>query len=259
MNDLNSVKTLQVFTLAMAPIAFYFLYIADNLSWLWLSLLVYSIQQFFGFNAFMHRYVSHNTYKTTKPWLYFMGYLSVFTGVGSPLSWSWIHRAHHKYEDTELDPHSPKRMGWFKAFFCLFYLDENKYKDVKVPLKDVICKKELRFFNKHWLKLNLATQILLLYFFGSTVYFSVIVIPMFLHIIIIYYFLITYCHRYGSRTTYRTSATNSKLMHILSLGEGLHNNHHSWEPSSRDSFIRGEIDPVAEFIDRIRTDKDTNK
>lgn len=42
----------------------------------------------------------------------------LISGLGSPLSFSASHRRHHKYPDTEKDPHSPKHIGFFRVY-CL--------------------------------------------------------------------------------------------------------------------------------------------
>src|SRR6202044_2070218 len=67
-------------------------------SYLWHSL---------GVTIGYHRLLSHCSFKCPKAVEYFWvlgGYLAF---EGSPIWWSAIHRAHHRYTDTPLDPHSP--------------------------------------------------------------------------------------------------------------------------------------------------------
>lgn len=79
--------------------ALYYLIVAHP-QLLWVSLGVYCVQQLVGFNAYLHRLVSHRSYQTYKPIEGVMGVLSVLCLTGSPISWAWIHRAHHRYSET---------------------------------------------------------------------------------------------------------------------------------------------------------------
>ena len=49
-------------------------------------------------------------------------------------------------------------------------------------------------------------------------------------------------HQYGKRP-YGNSATNLRLLALVTGGEGLHNNHHAAPTSARFSLHRGELDP----------------
>lgn len=251
--ELNYHRALQVFVLLATIPALISLANNELLEYLWISVIIYSVQQFFGFNAFMHRYVSHRAYKTTPFMINLMGLLSVNTMVGSPVSWAYIHRAHHKYENTKKDPHCPNHMGTLKAFFCLFYFDEKRQKESRVSIKDVVKDKELAFFNEHWIFLSFVPQFTVAFSFGLNVYAILFLIPMFLHTVVIYYFLITHVHRTGYKTYDGTTATNSKLMNIVSLGEGFHNNHHANPGRANTSFK--DFDLVFWFIEKIRIKK----
>jgi stearoyl-CoA desaturase (delta-9 desaturase) len=65
-----------------------------------------------------HRAISHNAIQLPG-WLEYFGlFLAGFSLQGSALSWSVVHRAHHKYQGTEKDPHSTKIMGsWYVQLF----------------------------------------------------------------------------------------------------------------------------------------------
>jgi stearoyl-CoA desaturase (delta-9 desaturase) len=255
MKEVIFLRSLQVYALFMFIPAIYYLYSNDSLYLLIFSLSVYGIQQFVGFNAFMHRYVSHRTYETSKVNVIIMALLSTFTMVGSPVGWAYIHRAHHKYESGPFDPHCPVHMGLFKSFFCLWYFTEKRQRECRVSIKDVIKDPVLSFFNSFWVIINVSIQILVLCCFGFKIYAVTILIPMFLHTVVVYYFLIFYLHNFGYKLNYgvKSVSTNSTLVNILSLGEGLHNNHHTHSGKSNTKIFKTEKDPVSTFIDLIRT------
>ena len=41
-----------------------------------------------------------------------LGLLGILSLNGSPIFWKSIHVAHHRYTDTDKDPHSPTKGGW---------------------------------------------------------------------------------------------------------------------------------------------------
>src|SRR5271156_3345719 len=62
-----------------------------------------------------HRLLAHRSFNCPKIVEYFFvigGYLAFES---SPIWWACLHRAHHRYTDTEKDPHSP-RFGNYKAY-----------------------------------------------------------------------------------------------------------------------------------------------
>ncbi len=56
----------------------------------------------------MHRYFAHKSFKTTYLMDRGFAVLSIGAGLGSPLSWAATHRLHHRHEDQDGDPHSPR-------------------------------------------------------------------------------------------------------------------------------------------------------
>lgn len=252
MNEGKFLLLYQIFILVMIVPALYFLERSGNLQYLCISLPVYMIQQFFGFNVFMHRYVAHRSFETKSIYLAIMGFLSVFVMVGSPLSWAFIHRAHHKYEDTTLDPHCPTHMGKIKSFFCLAYFDVFRQRESRVSIKDIFKHPVLSFFNEFWAVLLVATHLLVVGLLGFEIYAALILVPAFLHTLIVYYFLIIHLHTLGYRAHHNTTATNSWLVNFLSLGEGLHNNHHYKPMRWNTSMSDRQKDPVAWFINKIK-------
>jgi stearoyl-CoA desaturase (delta-9 desaturase) len=71
-----------------------------------------------GVTAGMHRLWSHRSYKARLPTRFMLMMLSSITNQGSIYHWCRDHRVHHKFSDTEADPHDINRgffyahMGW---------------------------------------------------------------------------------------------------------------------------------------------------
>ena len=70
-----------------------------------------------------HRLLTHRCFKCPRWWEYFGTLLATFSLTGSAISWVAIHRKHHRYADTEQDPHSPDYLGWWRVQFCTAYAD----------------------------------------------------------------------------------------------------------------------------------------
>jgi stearoyl-CoA desaturase (Delta-9 desaturase) len=71
-----------------------------------------------GITAGYHRLWSHRTYDAKEPFRWLVMTMSSLAFQGSIFTWARDHRLHHKYSDTQLDPHSMDNgfffahMGW---------------------------------------------------------------------------------------------------------------------------------------------------
>ena len=104
----------------------------------------------------MHFYFAHGKYKDcSKSYLY--TFLTLCTGLGSPISFSASHRQHHKFTDTEKDPHSPHHIGWKRVYFLNWQPQSINPR----LLADFIRSKFQKTVHKHWLTLHIVIVVLL--------------------------------------------------------------------------------------------------
>jgi sn-1 stearoyl-lipid 9-desaturase len=96
-----------------------YLAVTSGVSWVWwvASLVFYFIYLSIGNNVGQHRYFCHRYFEMAKPVELFVAWAACATGLGSPLSYAGVHVVHHKYHDTDIDPHGPKR-GWKSMLYC---------------------------------------------------------------------------------------------------------------------------------------------
>ncbi len=112
-------------------------------------LLVWLLFHVFGslmLSVGLHRYFAHGSFKTSKFWHTVMAYYSVILLNGSPQGWAAAHNTHHKYSDTERDPHYA---NWH-------YIYNKKYRQVPVVLwrvKALTGDKTLEFIHRYGLVL----------------------------------------------------------------------------------------------------------
>lgn len=190
----------------------------------------------FGIAIGYHRLLSHKsfeTYRWVKYGLALMGVLAVQSG---PIEWVSYHRTHHQNSDRQLDIHTPQagffwgHMGWI-VFEHPIISGDRLWSQAKDLAKDP----GLRFFDRHFLTLNLALGVLLFgvgfMVGGAKTALSFLVWGGFLRIVLTWHIIFSVnsvCHRWGYRNfDTPDNSRNNPLVALLSFGEGWHNNHHA--------------------------------
>jgi stearoyl-CoA desaturase (delta-9 desaturase) len=194
----------------------------------------------FCITAGFHRYFAHRAYKLNR----FMQFVLAFGGTTAVqkgvLWWAGLHRDHHRYSDTPLDVHSPKRgfywshMGWI---LCRKH-EETPFKNIR----DFAKFPELRWINRHYFvpPVILGTVVFLI---GG---WSALLIGFVLSTVLLWHGTFTInslAHVFGRRRYVTTDTSrNSMLLSLITAGEGWHNNHHHYQSSVRLGFYWWEID-----------------
>lgn len=205
-----------------------------------------------GITIGYHRLLSHRSFSCPKFVEYFWVMGAYLAFEGSPIWWATVHRAHHKYSDTPLDPHSPKngiynaQIGWMlKEGYPASFSPEKNAKDL---IKDPV----YRFLEQGgvWkrnhqlaLFLNLAVRALIWVVFGWQAALAsllagliVLQVPLLLNVV---------CHipKLGYRNyAHNDDSVNVWWVALLAMGEGWHNNHHASPGSARTGMRPWEID-----------------
>lgn len=109
-------------------------------------------------NELIHLRMAHGKYQ--DGWLEKLVtiYSLISGGSGSPLSFAYIHRMHHRYTDTPKDPHSPKYLGKLRVWFLLW----NITKINPTYIRDYMRSPFQVWIHRHWLPLQLITIIIFL-------------------------------------------------------------------------------------------------
>jgi stearoyl-CoA desaturase (Delta-9 desaturase) len=195
----------------------------------------------FGITAGYHRYFAHRAYKTSRWFQFALAWLGCTAMQKGPLWWAAKHRDHHKYSDTEEDPHSPVRHGlfWSHVGWVLFSREDDR---VFESIPDFAKYPELRWLEcLHWIPSGCLLAVCMLLDGWSGFFWGFI-----LSTVLLYHgtFLVnSLCHIFGSRR-YDTNdqSRNNALVAVLTLGEGWHNNHHHFMSSANQGFKWWEID-----------------
>lgn len=204
--------------------------------------------------VYLHRGLSHRalTLRPSVAWV-FRALIWLTTGI-KPKEWVAVHRKHHAFTDSEGDPHSPVLLGWKRVQKGNVMLYREALADKSIIDKyarDLPDDKWDRLFFGHN-KTGLAIGIIILMvvlgpwtgllaaFIHANVYLAVNAGVNALG------------HHFGRRP-YANQATNLQWLAFLTMGEGLHNNHHAAPSSPRLSHKRGQIDPGWWVISALKT------
>ena len=205
-----------------------------------LGFLWYQVIAIFGISIGLHRYFTHRQFNVSKIYEVIILFLITLAGARSPLGWIGAHRIHHENADTDKDPHSPDRLGFWNIFF-------NQWTCKNIPrkyIKDVIKNPRIIFFHKYWKYIHLTVAIISL-FIGVNFFIAFIVIPYVLGFFGYGFFNAAGHKDYKPRTNF--------WINILSAGEGFHDVHHN-----NDKLIRlNKYDISGIVIERFLNEKKT--
>ncbi len=167
----------------------------------------------------------------------------VTTGM-KPREWAAVHRRHHSSTDTPDDPHSPLVLGFWRVQLANAALYRRTARDgvtVQRYAKDLPADWLDRwFYDRAWLGLGLGVTALC-FVLGWQVGLVAAGVHM-----LAYLGLSGAVNAVGhtvGRRPHPNSATNGRLLAIITGGEGLHNNHHAAPTSARFARCFGDIDP----------------
>lgn len=197
-----------------------------------------------GTTVYLHRALSHRALTLVPAAAFVFRFLIwISTGI-NPRQWVAVHRKHHAFTDVDGDPHSPVLLGWRKVQLSnvLLYRAEASNPDTLARYaRDLPGDRWDRWlFDRTYVGLGLGVATLIvvlgpwagllaavvhtnLYLGGSAAVNAI-------------------GHHFGRRP-YPNRAGNLQWLAFLTVGEGLHNNHHAAPTSAKLSHRWFEIDP----------------
>ncbi|XP_070490555.1 delta(9)-fatty-acid desaturase fat-6-like [Chironomus tepperi] len=190
-----------------------------------------------GLGPGAHRYFCHRSYKTNRAVKLFMIVCQQLSGIKSIHSWVRVHRAHHKFADTDKDPTSMK-YGLFHAaigWFLIKQTPEAQHELDRIYMDDVIADNDLNFQLKYYPILytvvTIALPSIVPYYFWNESLLVGFGMNMFRYGLNIYQQIVgnSFLHLNG-RKPYDGSYTaiDNDFYNLVTLGEGYHNFHHAF-------------------------------
>uniref|UniRef100_A0A1B0CEY1 Putative fatty acid desaturase n=1 Tax=Lutzomyia longipalpis TaxID=7200 RepID=A0A1B0CEY1_LUTLO len=192
----------------------------------------------FGVTAGAHRLWSHRSYKAKTQLRVILALCFSVAGQNTIFDWTRDHRVHHKFSETDADPHNSNR-GFF--FAHVGWLMMKKHPDVirkgnQVDMSDILADPVVQWHQKYFVPL----KILLCFVIPSVtpVYFwnEEWAIAIFTMAFIRYVFQLNFtwlvnsaAHMWGNKPFDRKINPSENLgVSLVSMGEGWHNYHHTF-------------------------------
>lgn len=219
-----------------------------NWQWALGTVLAFQFYWIAGLTVGWHRYFCHNAFKTSRFWEEVMLFAGCASLSGHPGAFAVIHLQHHRYSDTDQDPHT-------------------HYKDVVFPATklaginlSVSAKK--RFFlspvmkrvHETYLLYPIVTALILLAI-SPEAFIYLWALPVSLMQFLRKYLLVIIPH--NPKVGYQTYDVGDNSRNVWSLGvlfggEGYHNNHHKKPNGWNFAHQWWEIDPASWFVRLIK-------
>ncbi|XP_061396388.1 acyl-CoA Delta-9 desaturase [Musca vetustissima] len=189
-----------------------------------------------GITAGVHRLWSHRAYKAKLPLRIFLMLCQSLAFQNSIYEWTRDHRVHHKFTDTDADPHNSRRgfffahMGWL---LCRKHPDV-KEKGKQIDMSDLEADPVVMFQKKYYFVIMPICCFVLpalfpYYYLGSSLKVCFFVGSMLRYCISLHgtWLVNSAAHFYGMKPYDKfISSVNNKVVSSITFGEGWHNYHH---------------------------------
>jgi len=237
-------------TLLLLTLPFYFYYatlhtgtIVTSFVLLWLTGL--------SVTAGYHRYFAHRSYKAhpiVEGALLFFGTMAVQSSI---LRWSFEHRLHHAFVDTDKDPYCIHKGFWYAHFGWM--LEKPLPIDNKV-VADLAKNKAIAFQHRYYPLLMVGVNMIVFFVVGYTFqdYWGAFFLACWARIFLLHHFtwfINSLAHMWGSRQfSQEQTAVDNYIIALLTFGEGYHNYHHAFANDYRNGICWYHFDPTKWLI-----------
>jgi stearoyl-CoA desaturase (delta-9 desaturase) len=199
----------------------------------------------FSTTIYLHRCATHKAIEL-HPAVAFLFRVALWLTTGlATKEWVAVHRKHHAFTEVEGDPHSPHLHGFWSVQLgnVFHYVKEahnpetlERYaRDIQEDAWD------RHLFRYGLLGLSIGT-VGLCVLLGLGWGLLAAAIHFVMYVFVLSSSINGLCHYVGYRN-FDNTATNIRIVALLTGGEGLHNNHHAHPRSPKFSFRPSEIDP----------------
>lgn len=234
----------------LAVLPFYFYYYTPSLGIVITTIVLYFVSGM-SITGGYHRLYSHRAYKANPVVELFLIFFGTLAGQGSVIRWSYDHRRHHAYVDTDNDPYSIKKGFWYAHMLWLF---EKPLPIEGRVVSDLLRKPILRFQHRHYGWCFVATNVIvfLVTAWVSQEWVSAFVLAWWVRLFALHHstwFINSLAHTWGDKPyCQEQSAVNNYIISLLTFGEGYHNFHHTYANDYRNGIRWYHFDPTKWMI-----------
>ncbi|XP_023308966.2 acyl-CoA Delta-9 desaturase [Lucilia cuprina] len=237
---------------------FYLLFSAKFYTFLWVVFTIWASG--IGITAGAHRLWSHKSYNASLPLRILLIFLFTIAGQRDAYTWALDHRIHHKFSETEADPHNAKRGFFFAHVGWLFLTAHPKVEEKRkvIDMSDLENDGVVMFQRKWFIPLfaicSIALPVLVPWYFWNECLWSSFWINFnmrFTSTLNVAFFVNSVAHMWGKKPYDKNiSPVESPIVSFLALGEGWHNYHHvfPWDYKTGE-FGNYKLNVTTGFID----------
>ena len=226
-------------------------------TWFWFFLLY--ICSALGITAGAHRLWTHRSYKARWPLEVLLMLFNCISVQSNILEWSLNHRVHHKYSETDADPHNARRgfffahMGWLMLERHPEVLRRRKETDVTDLQDNPIVSFQCRHYAAMCILFSVLMPTLVpWYFWGENIYVAFFVAFALRYALTLHQtFLVnSAAHIWGGRPYDKTiNPSENTVVSVIAIGEGFHNYHHTFPYDYSTSEWGPKLNITTAFID----------
>ncbi|KAH8360074.1 hypothetical protein KR093_010471 [Drosophila rubida] len=224
----------QTFLHAGALYGLYLLIYAKFYTFLWVAGLI-GVSGI-GITAGAHRLWSHKSYTASLPLRILLAFMFSIAGQRDAYTWALDHRIHHKFSETDADPHNVNRGFFFAHVGWLFLTPHPKViaKRKVIDMSDLEADGVVMFQRKYYIPLFALCSIVLpvlvpWYFWQEDLWmaFWIAFNMRFTWTLNVAFFVNSVAHMYGNKPYDKNiSSVEAPVVSLLAMGEGWHNYHH---------------------------------
>ena len=192
----------------------------------------------YGVTAGAHRLWAHRSYKAKLPIRILLMCFNCVAMQNSILVWARDHRLHHKYTETDADPHNANRGFFFAHVGWLLMLKHPQVliKGQNIDVSDLKQDPVVMFQERHYLKLCLIFSLLIpilvpWYFWNENLLVSFLYLfaLRYVHSLNAAWCVNSFAHLWGHRPyDKRSNPADNHFVCYSAYGEGYHNYHHAF-------------------------------
>jgi len=234
----------------LITLPFYFYYDFPNWTMILASVILLYVAGL-SITAGYHRFYSHRSYRTNPVIESLLLFFGAMAGQGSALRWSFDHRLHHAFVDTDQDPYTIKKGFWYAH--CLWILEKPRTIDPKV-VPDLMRNRLVQFQHNHINLLMISSNLIAFLFVGWLLndYLGAFFLATFTRLFTLHHFtwfINSLAHTWGDKPfCQEQTAVNNCIIALLTFGEGYHNFHHTFANDYRNGIRWFHFDPTKWLI-----------
>ncbi|KAH8409742.1 hypothetical protein KR222_003685 [Zaprionus bogoriensis] len=224
----------QTFLHVGALYGLYLMFYAKFYTFLWVVICIWVSG--IGITAGAHRLWSHKSYNASLFLRVLLAFMFSIAGQRDAYTWALDHRIHHKFSETDADPHNAKRGFFFAHVGWLFLTPHPKVIEKRkvIDMSDLEADAVVMFQRKYYIPLFALCSIIMpvmvpWYFWQEDLWMSFWINfnMRFTWTLNVAFFVNSVAHMYGNKPYDKNiTPVEAPIVSFLAMGEGWHNYHH---------------------------------